>query len=662
MKKIYLTTVFFVLIGLSMFAQQTSLNELFNSCAPQLPVGWMSYSVSGSQSWECTSNGYEGNGIQMNGYSNGNYYANDDWLITPKLDISSYFKPLLRFMSRSKYAGSALQLFYSLNYSGSGNPVSATWTPLSYPFPSVNSDFWNESDFDLSSIKSNAFHLAIRYTSTSGSASYWRLDDLVIHDSIDHLLLHLGNTPGGSTGPVKSFQFIKDISGAPYQLTCQAPFEISSDSITFTTSLVINNLVAGSPYKVYVRIHPTVSGETYEDDIHVIYNGETQSQFIHLLGSSLTDSNSLCIASWNMRWFGYPSMCNCDTALAKRNALEILKSLHADMYCLQEVVNLSEFNSLVSGMGSNYMGVVSSYSSLASSPSSSYYSSGQKLAYIYKTDKIQNLGTFGLLKTTYPGDTLPYYCFASGRFPYVMKTVFQHGSQKDTLYMVNLHAKADATNSDYQRRWCAAQDMKDSLNALFPGKKIIITGDFNDYLEGSSVQGQTSSPYASWFSSGFTGISLPSVYPGQSTFVGSSNHLIDNFVMSNNLSGPYVDSSYHILKVVEKLVTNYANTTSDHYPILSYWNFQGPNSLEVVDDHLDYILNNPSSDILTIQTSGSQTYVLDVYDYGGRKLFESSPALKGFNQILVPGLANGIYLVVITDKKGRTNLKWIVAR
>ncbi|QLH44372.1 MAG: hypothetical protein HWD58_01315 [Bacteroidota bacterium] len=54
----------------------------------------------------------------------------------------------------------------------------------------------------------------------------------------------------------------------------------------------------------------------------------------------------------------------------------------------------------------------------------------------------------------------------------------------DTLILANIHAKASATITDYNRRLCGAQWMTDNLNALFPNRKRLIVGDYNDYLEG----------------------------------------------------------------------------------------------------------------------------------------------------------------------------------
>lgn len=74
----------------------------------------------------------------------------------------------------------------------------------------------------------------------------------------------------------------------------------------------------------------------------------------------------------------------------------------------------------------------------------------------------------------------------------------------------------------------------------------MVIGDYNDYLEGSMVAGNINSPYKYFLDNGFTGISLPSKYPGQSTYVGSTDHIIDNVACTPILYNKYIDSSFYI--------------------------------------------------------------------------------------------------------------------
>jgi endonuclease/exonuclease/phosphatase family metal-dependent hydrolase len=451
-----------------------------------------------------------------------------------------------------------------------------------------------------------------------------------------------------------------------FNVTVPAPFQLSKDNVSFSNSLNYTAANGGIPQTVYVRIAPTVADKLYRKEIEFVYNGATLGDKVYVLGTSMPNVTTLRVASWNMRWFGNPSMCACDTTLAKANALKILKDMNADVYCLEEVVSTSQLASITSALGSNFNYTVSPFCSGAQTTSSFNYASGQKLAYIYNTSKVQNIGTFGLLKSTYPSDTSAYYCFSSGRFPYVMKAVLSlNGGLKDTIIFTNIHAKAGDLSEDHNRRVCGAQKMTDSLKILFPGKKVMVIGDFNDYLEGANATGQTVSPYQYLLNNGFNGISLPSLYPTQSTFVGSTSHIIDNVVCTPNLKAKYIDSSFFIFTEANKYITDYSTTTSDHYPIMSYYQFNFPfisNGINTFEKSL-FGMVNPSNNILNLYNieNGTTKSSLTVYDMMGKIVYQA--LLENFQkqiQISIPNIKLGLYLVEINNDKGRSVQKWNV--
>jgi hypothetical protein len=170
--------------------------------------------------------------------------------------------------------------------------------------------------------------------------------------------------------------------------------------------------------------------------------------------------------------------------------------------------------------------------------------------------------------------------------------------------------------------------MTDSINALFPSKKIVIIGDYNDYIVGSAVAGQTISPYQYALNNGFTGITLPSVFVGQTTYVGSTNHIIDNVICSSPLYSSYVDSSCFIFNEPETYINDYVNTTSDHLPVMSYYHFQFPNALTTMvksDDNQLFTVVNPSQKgLLDIYTNSilNEKYNISIYDMLGKKVFQ----------------------------------------
>ena len=667
---LYVTLILCV-CAMNLNAQVTSLNEDFSTCINAVPSTWTKYSVTGTDSWKCSTTGYTGNCAYMNGYSNNTNNANEDWLISPLLNLSSYATPSLSFWSITNFAGNQMQVLVSSNYAAASNPNTATWTALPATLPLTSSNVWTLSqNINLTPYKATPFRIAYKYTSTTSAAASWKVDDVNITDgtisALSKKMINVGQCNAGSQTTAQSFTFTMSAINGTFNVTVPAPFQLSKDNVSFSNSLNYTAANGGTPQTVYVRIAPTVADKLYRKEIEFVYNGATLGDKVYVLGTSMPDVTTLRVASWNMRWFGNPSMCVCDTALAKTNALKILKDMNADVYCLEEVVSTSQLASITSALGSNFNYTISPFCSGAQTTSNFNYASGQKLAYIYNTAKVQNIGTFGLLKSTYPSDTSAYYCFSSGRFPYVMKAVLSlNGGLKDTIIFTDIHAKAGDLLEDHNRRVCGAQKMTDSLKVLFPGKKVMVIGDFNDYLEGANATGQTVSPYQYLLNNGFNGISLPSLYPTQSTFVGSTSHIIDNVVCTPNLKAKYIDSSFFIFTEANKYITDYSTTTSDHYPIMSYYKFNFPfisNGINTFEKSL-FGMVNPSNNILNLYNieNGTTKSSLTVYDMMGKIVYQA--LLENFQshlQISIPNVKIGLYLVEINNDKGRSIQKWNV--
>jgi len=87
----------------------------------------------------------------------------------------------LQFKSRSfNITGADIGIYISNDYSGDGNPQTATWTELPAIFStSGESDYIISGELDLSEYSGNAY-IAFKYTSQSGQSGSYYLDDLLI--------------------------------------------------------------------------------------------------------------------------------------------------------------------------------------------------------------------------------------------------------------------------------------------------------------------------------------------------------------------------------------------------------------------------------------------------------------------------------------------------
>jgi len=139
---------------------------------------WTPYSVIGDQVWAQDSFGDDGY-AKISGYDGGSH-QNEDWLISPSLNLDLYGDEIFTFSTAMNYDGNMLEVFYSDNYDGSSDPNSAVWISLTAEL-STGSWAWIASgDVDLSGIAGTDIYLAFKYTSTDDESSTWEVDNILI--------------------------------------------------------------------------------------------------------------------------------------------------------------------------------------------------------------------------------------------------------------------------------------------------------------------------------------------------------------------------------------------------------------------------------------------------------------------------------------------------
>ncbi len=136
------------------------------------------YSVSGdTKEWY-----HESDKATMNGYTSGD--TEEDWLILPGINLDNYANEFMNFNSWWQYGNedtdNYLKLVYSTNYSGFGDPSTATWTELTFTQPALAEEWASSGDIDLSAIVGTSVHIAFKYNYTDGNYRRWSVDDINI--------------------------------------------------------------------------------------------------------------------------------------------------------------------------------------------------------------------------------------------------------------------------------------------------------------------------------------------------------------------------------------------------------------------------------------------------------------------------------------------------
>ncbi len=261
--------------------------------------------------------------------------------------------------------------------------------------------------------------------------------------------------------------------------------------------------------------------------------------------------------TWNIEWFGSDSRGPSDEELQASNVVQVMDSLQADLYALQEIESREALDRILNRL-SGYSGFTADYAA-GFQPNT---------AFIYNTNAIDSLSS-AILTEGQDG-----YDWASGRYPLMFSFNYHYQESTVEILAVVIHAKANIGNSTekeeaYHRRRRAADSLYTYLQQQNPDDRIILLGDFNDDVDVSIYDGSSPSPYEDFEpSSSFEAITGSISAAGESSYIaGNYTDLIDHIVISNELFSLYNDSSEQIYHRAETFIENYVETTSDHLPV-----------------------------------------------------------------------------------------------
>ena len=259
------------------------------------------------------------------------------------------------------------------------------------------------------------------------------------------------------------------------------------------------------------------------------------------------------ITTWNAEWLSCTGNGPVDEELQMNNIATVIKALGSDIVALQEVGTSSAYATidlLVGKLGAEWAGHIVPWKN---------GNCNQSQGIVFKKSKVQ------LISSALITNGGSFSNWSSGRYPALYNVNLVVGGQLIPVSLINIHAKAMGDEQSYMRR----KDASAGLKALFDShaynsKRVILLGDFNDYLYGTQCGScGYDSPYKNFMddTQNYKGLTANLTVP----YYG--NPAIDNIVISNELFDNYKQNSATMEVGVTEAILDYRNTTSDHTPV-----------------------------------------------------------------------------------------------
>ena len=132
--------------------------------------------VQGDQGWTVGTGNVQGSGFS------GGAFANEDWLISPEIDLSGQSGLKFQINQEVDLFGSPEDFFdiiISTDYNTGTDPMAATWTVLDFD-KTAYGDLTLSPDLDFSAYDGETIHVAFKYTSTDDDSPRWRIESFAI--------------------------------------------------------------------------------------------------------------------------------------------------------------------------------------------------------------------------------------------------------------------------------------------------------------------------------------------------------------------------------------------------------------------------------------------------------------------------------------------------
>lgn len=150
---------------------------------------WTPISVTGDQVWSRDNTyGIDGTACaRISGYANEVSNVNEDWLVSPAIDLTEITNAALSFYSAVAYTGDPLQVHVSTDYDGSSNPNDFTWDNFTEQAQWPAGDpFWvwtSSGNISLQDYANQTIRVAFKFISNAEASKTWEVDNIRIQGS-----------------------------------------------------------------------------------------------------------------------------------------------------------------------------------------------------------------------------------------------------------------------------------------------------------------------------------------------------------------------------------------------------------------------------------------------------------------------------------------------
>jgi endonuclease/exonuclease/phosphatase family metal-dependent hydrolase len=377
--------------------------------------------------------------------------------------------------------------------------------------------------------------------------------------------------------------------------------------------------------------------------------------------TGLSADKSFKLATWNTNWLGNTANGPTGELLQQKNFQQVLDSLKADVFVLEEVSSVKFFKDFISKY-TNYKGFCSSAVSAGG-----VADDAQRVCFVYKKGVVDSVSARPLLTkaTTLPNypENKPNNFWSSGRLPFLFVADVNINGVKKRLHLVGIHAKTNtigttATNAEkelqYAQRKYDIGVLKDTLDAQFPMANIILVGDYNDDVDEtvSEITSTKESSYKKFIddTKNYQILTKSLTDNGVRSYL-SQNNVTDHIMISDELVNNYVTNSV-ATELGFMYIANYSSTTSDHLPVYATFNFERDRVLGFeprIDELLMNVYPNPTKGSITIEAEGNN-FDYSLMNFSGNNFVESTGDLEKMNQLVndkLSVLSSGMYLLRI---------------